>query len=244
MPRGAAMSVCEHLGDAPTGCAPDDLADEVAERVRVVAHRRARLPPRLLLLERAAHGGPVADVLDGGGRRQPRHPGRVGEHLTHGHVLLAVGRELRPDLGHLGVVAEVPARHAEVRAGRGQALADRPVVEGRGTGDRSSRCRVGDARDGVDDQVVSVVHRHLEAALGARRDEGVDGVLHPLLEVSHDRADRPGTSDSSPVVAAVERGLPAVSVDGRLPVLAHLAAVGARCPGDPLPRPGAARRRA
>jgi len=100
---------------------------------------------------------------------------------------LAVGAKLGPEVHYRRVVAEQPAVHEHVRnRGRG-AFADREVIEGRARGDETPSCRVGDARDRIDDQLAAPVGGHLDAPLGSRFDELVDRILDLPLGAAHDR---------------------------------------------------------
>jgi len=111
----------------------------------------------------------------------------VVEDLAHGHRLLAVGGELRPQLRDRRVVAEQAALGEDVGHGRGRPLADREVVEHGAGVDRTSGGGVGDAGDGVDHLLAAPVGGDLDAALGSRLDQLVDGLLDLLLHVAHDR---------------------------------------------------------
>ena len=93
-----------------------------SEGVGVVAGLGPRLPPQLGVGDGGADPVPVAEVLDGGVQRDARHAGGVVEDLADGHGLLAVGGELRPQLGDQGVVAEQAALGQQVDHGRSRPL--------------------------------------------------------------------------------------------------------------------------
>jgi hypothetical protein len=59
----------QYVGDPPTGRPPDDLADQVAEGLRVVGRLGARLPPRLGRGEVRRDRRPPGQVLDRGAGR-------------------------------------------------------------------------------------------------------------------------------------------------------------------------------
>ena len=212
-PSGPATSSAQDLGDRLAGGAADDLPDDVAEGVGVVADLGAGLPPQLGVGDGGAHLVPVAEVLDGGVQRDARHPGGVVEDLAHGHGLLAVGGELRPQLGDRRVVAEQAALGQDVGHGRGRALDDREVVEQRAGVDRAAAGRVGDAGHGVDHLLAVAVDGDLDAPLGPGLDQLVDRLLHLLLSSSmrvsfvargqppHADPARPGRRATRPITA-------------------------------------------
>jgi hypothetical protein len=111
----------------------------------------------------------------------------VVEDLAQGDGLLAVGRELRPQLGHRGVVAEQPALGQPVDDGAGRGLADGVVVEHGAGVDRPPGGRVGHPGDDVHHLLAVLVDGHLDAPLGARGDQLVDDLLDLLLELAHGR---------------------------------------------------------
>jgi hypothetical protein len=111
----------------------------------------------------------------------------VVQDLAHGHGLLAVGAELRPQLGHRGVVAEQAALGQDVGHGRGRALDDGVVVEDGAGVDRPAAGRVGDPGDGVHHLLPVPEHGHLDAPLGAGVDQLVDDLLDVLLQLAHAR---------------------------------------------------------
>jgi len=73
-----------------------------------------------------------------------------------------------------------------VRHGRGRALADRVAIERRVRLDGTPGLRVGDASDGVNHLLAVPVDGDLQAPLGPRFDQPVDGFLDLLLKVVHD----------------------------------------------------------
>ncbi len=60
----------------------------------------ARLPQRLLLLDRPDHRSPLDDLLEAEHAVQDGEPGAVAEHHARRDRLLAAPRELRPVAGH------------------------------------------------------------------------------------------------------------------------------------------------
>jgi hypothetical protein len=109
----------------------------------------------------------------------------VVQDLAHGHGLLAVGAELRPQLGDRRVVAEQAALGQDVGDGAGRRLADRVVVEHGAGADRGAGPGVGEAGDGADHLLAVPVGGHLDALLGAGPDQLVDRLLDLLLELAH-----------------------------------------------------------
>ena len=178
--------VGEDVAQLAPGDPPHDLAREVAERVGVVADLRARLPPRLRVLQCGDHRRPRADVVDRDARGQPRHPRGVVEHLPHGDDVLAVLAELRPHLDDAGLRVEAQPVHQRGR----RALPDRPVVEQRVGRDGSPGGRVRHPRDDVDDLLPVHVGGHLQPALRARRHQLVGDLLDSLIPGSTRRTGR------------------------------------------------------
>ncbi len=84
----------------------DHLADREAEHMAVVLVAGARLPERLLGLDRPDHRGPGGDLLEGELRVQGRDARAVAEDHPGGDLLLAVARELGPVAGDRGVQVE------------------------------------------------------------------------------------------------------------------------------------------
>src|SRR4029450_2890589 len=124
----------------------------------------------------------------------PGHTGGMVQDLAHGHGLLAVGAELRPQLGDRGVVGEPAALGELVGDGGGRALDDRGAVEHGARVDRAGGVRVGAPRDGADHPLAVAVDGDLEPALGSGPDQLVDGLLHILLDVAH--APTPSLTDT------------------------------------------------
>src|SRR6267142_1699214 len=178
----------EDLRDRLTGGAANDLSDEIAERVGVIADLRARLPPQLGVGDRGAHLVPVAKVFCRRVQRYAGHAGRVAQDVAHRHLLLAVGAKLRPDVDERSVIAEQAALGEDVSQRRGRAFDDREVVEGSVRPDRPSGRRIGDARDGVDDQLAAPVDRDLYTPLNSGIHEDIDGLLDTPLDLRLDLA--------------------------------------------------------
>ncbi len=78
------------------GRAANQLADQEAVVERLIARRRARLPPRRLRGEHRRGLLPVEEVVDGHRLLPAGHSGGVRQQVPHLDVLLAVGGELRP----------------------------------------------------------------------------------------------------------------------------------------------------
>src|SRR3989454_3914889 len=176
--------LAQHLRDGLAGHAADDLADDIAEGVGVVADLGAGLPPRLRVGDGRAHLVPVAEVFDRRRQRDARHPCGVVEDVANGHTLLAVGAEFWPQLGDPGVVAERPALGQHVDQGRGRRLAHRVAVDGRLRRKRPSACRIRDPRHGIDDLLAALIDGDLEASLGPRFHHLVDGLLDVRLKAA------------------------------------------------------------
>jgi hypothetical protein len=111
----------------------------------------------------------------------------VGQHVSHGDGLLAVGTELRPQLCNRRVVAKHAALDEHVGQGRSHGLAYRIGVEYGVRLDQTPGRRVGGARDGIDHLLTVPVYGNLQAPLVSRVDQLVDGFLDLLLSVVHDR---------------------------------------------------------
>jgi hypothetical protein len=77
-----------------------------------------------------------------------------------------------------------------MRHRRRGAFSDREVVERRPGGDGPSGPGVGDPGDNVHHQFAVVVDGDLDASLGPRLDELVDGLLYQLLRAGHRRQNR------------------------------------------------------
>src|SRR5215208_6056308 len=95
---------------------------------------------------------------------------------------VAVSLPWAPNSGHSSTLGE------HVDHGRSHSLADRVAEERRVRGDRTSGCRVGDARDGVDHLLAAPVDGDLQSPLGSGLDQLVEGLLDSLLNVGHYRS--------------------------------------------------------
>jgi hypothetical protein len=178
--------LAKHLRDGFARTPAHDLPEDVAERVCMIGNLRARLPPGLGVGDGSAHLVPVTQVLWRRVIWYPRHTDRVRQDVPHGRGLLTVGTELGPHLDDRRVIAEQPTLHEHMRHGRGRALANRVAVDRRVRRDATPGLRVGDASDGVGHLLTVPVDGDLQAPLGSRFDQPVDGFLDLLLKVVHD----------------------------------------------------------
>ena len=169
----------------------------------MIADLGARLPPELGGGDRRAHLVPVAKIFDRRRQGDARHARGVVEDVADGHTFLAMSAKLRPELGDPGLVVEGPALGQHVDQGRGCRLADRVAVDGSVRCKQPARCRIRNARHGVDDLLVTFINRDLESSLRPGLDHLIDGPLNLLLEVgaglhlahaSSDGTDAPNSS--------------------------------------------------
>lgn len=98
---------------------------------------------------------------------------------------LAVGTELRPDVGHGRVVPDYLVPDEQVSDQRGHGLARGETEEEGVRGHLPPRRTVGDTGDGVDDLDTPVVDGDLQAGLGSGADAFVEDAPDPQLEGGH-----------------------------------------------------------
>ena len=158
--------------------APHHLAHQEALRARVVARRRARLPPRRLGGEQ---GGALVPVLQVGGHQRlvpARQARRVAEQVAHQHALLAVGGELGPVARHRRVQVELAAVGQHQRDQERHGLGGRPHVGDGVALPGSGAGLVGPAAPDVDDQAAVLHDGHRTAHVRAGVDAGRERLGH------------------------------------------------------------------
>ena len=147
--------------DRLTGDPANDLADDVAERVGVVADLRPRLPPQLGVGDRRAHLVPVAEVFDSRGQRDPRDARGVVQDVANRNGGLAPCAELGPHLGDLCLVVESSALGEHMHQRGRRCLADRIAVDRRFGAHSTAGRRIGKARHCIHDLHPAVVNGDL-----------------------------------------------------------------------------------
>lgn len=175
--------LAQGLRERVPGCATYQLTEYEPEGQRVIAGRRPRRPPRLLGGDEGAHPVPVGQVLGRDPRPQAGHSHGVEQHVAQCHVVLAVCRELRPDLRHALVVVEFAALDEYVCDRGRDPLSGRGGEEQGVRLDRPGGRRIGDPGARVDDGVPLVEDRDLETGLTSRGDGVVQDRLDPTLRV-------------------------------------------------------------
>ena len=153
--------------------------------VGVVARRRPRLPPRPLHRQPLGRRLPVVHVPDRERRVPAGDAGRVRHQVPHEHVLLALGRELRPVVAHRRVHVQLAALDQQQRRQREHALRRRPAVDDRVLGPRGRALLVAVSAPDVDDGLPVEIDRDRRPQLLA-------------VELLRERVPHPG----EPVVAA------------------------------------------
>ena len=114
---------------------------------------------------------PVAELLGRQVGRQSGHACLVHEDVAHGHVPLAVDRELGPHLGQPEVVVEPAGRDQGMCQRAEDALGGRTGEEQGAGGHGCATDRIGDTALCVSDECAVLDHGGLEADLVTVRDE-------------------------------------------------------------------------
>lgn len=148
------------------GDAPDHLTDHEPEDVAVVLVRGARLPQRLLVLDRAGHRRPFGDLVEAEHPVEGGDSRAVPEDHAAGDVLLALLRELRPVPADRGVEIQLPFLREEMGTEAHESLG---AGEDRDDGvlfPRAPGPRVRDPAPQVDDLASAREHRDRRAEFG------------------------------------------------------------------------------
>ena len=183
--EGRADLVLDELVDGPSVRAPDDLAEDPAEGVGVVARAGPRLPEGLEGGNGVAHVVPVGHELGGDAVGHLGDAGAVGERVADGGVLLAALGELGPPGGDGLVVGDDAAVHQHVDRGCGHALGARERREEGAAIDGAAGFDVGQAGPGIDDELAVVVGRHLQTRLDATGDKLLERGPDYVVDVRH-----------------------------------------------------------
>jgi len=145
----------------------DDLAEQMAERERVIAGGGARRPPRRLGGQRRRRALQVVQVGDGERRIPAGHAGGVAHQVPDEDALLALSGELRPVARdrsvqvHQAPVGEHEHGQARHRLGRRPDVHDRVALPG------PAPRLVGETAPDVGHGLPVDVHGQRQAALGA-----------------------------------------------------------------------------
>jgi hypothetical protein len=184
--------VGEELAQRPAGRVgvPDQLGFVPAQRQRVIPVPATRRPRRSLGRQCRRQGVPVAEVGQPQRRVQCGQPGLVGQQLPHGHLGLAGLGELRPVVGHLGVVVDQPTRSGHRHRKGGNTFrcgkhVDHGVALPRGLGEA-----VAIAAPQVDHLETVAIHRDggADIAVGGEvRPECIGNFAVPLVGVASDQ---------------------------------------------------------
>ena len=162
-----------------------DLTDEIALRDRVIAGRRARLPPRLLRGQQRGRLVPVVQVV-GLHRLLPARQSRaVTQEMANLDALLAILLELGPVASDGRVQVELASVREHERAQRSHGLRRRPDVDDRVLLPRLCARLVDMPAPDVDHEVAVVHDRHTGADVGPGVDVRRQHVVHGLVTRRH-----------------------------------------------------------
>jgi len=130
-----------------------------------------------------AHGFPVAELFVIKTRGKDGNPCCVIKGVAKRNAALAMGRELRPDLGDWRVVSDQASLNHQVRQRRRHALGRRENWEERALPHRVSTRSGHSTGSGIDNETAIPINGNLNAVLFSLRDKAVEKSLKLVLQI-------------------------------------------------------------